>query len=208
MANTPSSTASRPSVHLADHPALALLNTVFMADGELVDSLQSSADVLQWLALAGQPTEPQVKRPPASLLATTRTLREIIRAAVERRKAGKTIDLKSLNAFLAQSRSHLEIFSAKGGALKLERRWQSRTPEEILAPLAEAAAELLTAGDFNLIRRCEDRECVLWFYDRTRSHHRRWCSMATCGNRNKVAAFRERQQQGVVQEQHSVRRQQ
>jgi predicted RNA-binding Zn ribbon-like protein len=66
----------------------------------------------------------------------------------------------------------------------------------MLAPVAEWAADLLADGDFELIRRCESEECVLWFYDRTKSHHRRWCSMATCGNRHKVAQYRMRQQNG------------
>ena len=34
----------------------------------------------------------------------------------------------------------------------------------------------------------------LMFYDRTKSHKRRWCSMALCGNRHKVAEFRKRRQ--------------
>jgi predicted RNA-binding Zn ribbon-like protein len=29
---------------------------------------------------------------------------------------------------------------------------------------------------------------VLFFYDTTKNHARRWCSMAFCGNRHKVAA--------------------
>ena len=58
--------------------------------------------------------------------------------------------------------------------------------------MAELAAELVVSGDFELIRKCESDECVLWFYDRTKSHRRRWCSMAACGNRHKVAAYRER----------------
>jgi len=33
----------------------------------------------------------------------------------------------------------------------------------------------------------------MWFYDRTKSHRRRWCSMALCGNRAKARAHRERQ---------------
>nr|WP_254214234.1 CGNR zinc finger domain-containing protein [Burkholderia multivorans] len=33
---------------------------------------------------------------------------------------------------------------------------------------------------------------MLWFLDRTKSHRRRWCSKALCGNRQKVAAFRRR----------------
>jgi predicted RNA-binding Zn ribbon-like protein len=65
--------------------------------------------------------------------------------------------------------------------------------EQLLAPIAEAAAELLTLQDFSIIRKCESPDCVLWFYDRTKGHKRRWCSMAVCGNRHKVSSFRKRQ---------------
>jgi predicted RNA-binding Zn ribbon-like protein len=64
--------------------------------------------------------------------------------------------------------------------------------EALLVPVAEAVARLLAEGDFSLVRKCESSDCTLWFYDRTKSHHRRWCSMAQCGNRMKVAAFRAR----------------
>ena len=177
------------------HPALDLLNTVFLLDGVIVDSLQTDQDALQWLADAGWQIEHDLTRSkPGALLRSARSLRESIRKIIETRKAGKRADPTPLNAFLAQSQSHLRLSPAQKGTFHLERHWNQHTPEEILAPIAEAAAELLATGDFNLVRHCEDSECVLWFYDRTRSHHRRWCSMATCGNRNKVAAFRHRNQ--------------
>ncbi len=180
-----------------DHPALDILNTVSRVDGELVDSLQSDGDVLRWLARAGWPIEQKPANVrSSSLLHATRILRETIRSLVERRKAGKRAEVGSLNAFLATAQSHLEVVPNRDGSLQLKRQWKRLTPEQMLAPLAECAAELLVTGDFNLVRRCEDAECVLWFYDRTKSHHRRWCSMATCGNRHKVAAFRKRQQSG------------
>jgi predicted RNA-binding Zn ribbon-like protein len=178
---------------VGDHPALDLLNTIARRDGKLFDSLQNDSDVLRWLADAGWPVQGDRPNSKAdTLLNSARTLREAIRKLVETRKAGKRADLAHFNAFLAESQSYLRLSSSKGGSLHLNREWKQRTPEEILAPVAEGAAELLAAGDFNLVRHCEDTECVLWFYDRTRSHHRRWCSMATCGNRNKVAAFRSR----------------
>ena len=123
-----------------------------------------------------------------------RALRETLRTLMEKRKAEKRADPGVLNAFLAEARSYLELVSSRDGSLHLKRKWERRTPQQVLAPLAESAADLLATGDFNLIRRCEDEECVLWFCDRTRSHHRRWCSIAKCGNRHKVAAFRKRQQ--------------
>jgi predicted RNA-binding Zn ribbon-like protein len=69
---------------------------------------------------------------------------------------------------------------------------RQETPESILATVAEAAADLLATADFELVKRCEDETCVLWFSDQTKSHRRRWCSMEICGNRNKVAAYRAR----------------
>jgi predicted RNA-binding Zn ribbon-like protein len=61
--------------------------------------------------------------------------------------------------------------------------------------LTEQAAELLCHGDFTQVRQCEHPDCTLWFYDRTNAHRRRWCTMALCGNRHKVAEHRKRQYQ-------------
>ncbi|EHR61612.1 CGNR zinc finger domain-containing protein [Saccharomonospora cyanea] len=36
------------------------------------------------------------------------------------------------------------------------------------------------------IRACANSECVLYFYDTSKSGRRRWCSMAGCGNRAKA----------------------
>ena len=173
---------------LSDHPVLEFLNTLPMVDGQLQDQLQTNADVLSTLTRLGWPTSFHG----TGLLAAARILREELRKLVERRKAAKPLDLAPLNHFLAQASSHLNLRQEKRGSPALTRVWNSRTPQQALAPLAEAAADLLAHADFDLIRRCESETCVLWFYDRTRSHRRRWCSMASCGNRHKVAAFRQR----------------
>ena len=180
---------------LGDHPALDILNTVERVEGELVDSLQTDRDVLRWLTRVGWPVQNDLAHlGKPSLLETARALRETIRTLIERRKAGKRVDPGTLNVFLGEARSHLELVSKRDGSLHLKRRWEQRTSSQVLVPVAECAAELFATGDLSLVRRCENEECVLWFYDRTRSHHRRWCNMATCGNRHKVAAFRERRQ--------------
>jgi predicted RNA-binding Zn ribbon-like protein len=178
---------------VADHPALDFLNTVARIDGALVDFLQSDQDVLHWLKDEGWRVDADLTKP-HSLLQAARSLREIIRSLVERRTSGKRVDPAELNAFLSEARSYLKLEAKKDGSLQLNRKWKQRSAEEVLAPLAESAADLLAHGDFSLVRHCESEECVLWFYDRTKSHHRRWCSMATCGNRHKVAEYRKRQQ--------------
>lgn len=180
---------------IADQIALDLMNTLAMTDSGLVDSFQSDADVLRWLHaqnLVLEGTLPPGKR--SSLLTSTRSLRELVRSLVQRRKAGRPVDVKEINGFLAKSVSHLYLEKRGKAGIRVMRHYGQATPEQLLAPVAEAAAELLTNGDFDLVRNCEGPLCTLWFYDRTKAHRRRWCSMAVCGNRNKVAVFRQRAQ--------------
>jgi predicted RNA-binding Zn ribbon-like protein len=175
---------------IADDRALDLLNTVLQVDGALVDVLQSDADVARWLVKGGVLA---TASPRKGLLETSRELREMVRALVLRRQAHKRLDLAALNAFLAQGRQEPVLIQDRGGEVRLEQRFATDTAEQMLMPVALAAAELLANGDFTLVRACESNDCVLHFYDRTKSHRRRWCSMATCGNRAKVQTFRARQ---------------
>jgi predicted RNA-binding Zn ribbon-like protein len=148
---------------------------------------------LRWIEQAGLPVANlPADLTPGSVVHAARMLRENIRALVEKRKAGQRGDPSILNAFLAEAQSHPRLVWNEPRSLAMERVRQQGTPWSILAPVAEAAADLLATCDFTLVKRCEDRTCVLWFADQTKSHHRRWCSTALCGNRHKVAAYRKR----------------
>ena len=127
-----------------------------------------------------------------SLLDSARALRESIRSLVEKRKAGRCGHPVVLNRFLSAAQSHSRLVWNKPRSVTIEKIRPQDTPEAILAPVAEAAADLLATADFKLVKRCEDGACVFWFADRTKSHHRRWCSMGICGNRQKVASYRRR----------------
>jgi predicted RNA-binding Zn ribbon-like protein len=182
---------SRPLL-LAGHPALDFLNTRMRVNRELVDFLQRDEDVLRWLEQAGLPiAESRADKAPMSLVDAARMLRESIRSLVEKRKSGQRGDPSVLNDFLAEAQSHPRLVWNKR-SLTIERVRRQDTPAGILAPVAEAAADLLATSDFGLVKRCEDETCVLWFSDQTKSHHRRWCSTVLCGNRHKVAAYRKR----------------
>lgn len=181
---------------IADHPAIDLMNTVGILDGKLVDFWQTDTDVLRWLdrtKFFPEEIIPEFKE--SALLSTARNLREIVRTLVMQGKAGKTIDFGQINVFLAQAHSYIELLRDANGIIRMVRRYQQKTPEQLLFPLAESVAELFSTGDLDLVRPCEGDKCALWFYDRTKSHRRRWCSMAVCGNRHKVTAFRHRQHQ-------------
>ena len=188
---------SRPAAELrplflAGHPALDFLNTRMRVNRELVDFLQRDEDVLRWLEQAGLPVaKSRADKAPMSLVDAARTLRESIRSLVEKRKSGQRGDPSVLNDFLTEAQSHPRLVWNKR-SLTIERVRRRDTPAGILAPVAEAAADLLATCDFGLVKRCEDETCVLWFSDQTKSHHRRWCSAVLCGNRHKVAAYRKR----------------
>jgi predicted RNA-binding Zn ribbon-like protein len=186
--------SGRPrALFLAGHPALDFLNTRMRVNVAVVDLLQSDEDVLIWLKQAGFPT-PAIdgRMGSLTLLRAARRLRESVRSLVERRKMGQRGDPFILNSVLAASRSYPQLVWRGSNALKIETVRRQETAGSILAPIAEAAAELLTTADFGLIKHCEDDTCVLWFSDQTKSHNRRWCSMEICGNRHKVAAYRAR----------------
>jgi predicted RNA-binding Zn ribbon-like protein len=47
-------------------------------------------------------------------------------------------------------------------------------------------------GTWEGLKGCAGDDCNAVFFDRSKNHSGRWCSMSTCGNRAKVRAWRER----------------
>src|SRR2546422_5045355 len=64
--------------------------------------------------------------------------------------------------------------------------------EWLLAAIARSAAGIISEGPDAPVRMCADPQCGLFFYDTSRTGKRRWCSMAVCGNRHKVAGHARR----------------
>ncbi len=62
----------------------------------------------------------------------------------------------------------------------------------LMIPLVESAADALIRNELVRVRCCADPRCHRVFYDVTRNGGRRWCDMATCGNRAKAARHRAR----------------
>jgi hypothetical protein len=88
----------------------------------------------------------------------------------------------------------------------LELHFDSEGPPRIepTAPgVAGAVGRILAAaflaeldGTWEHLKACSDDTCTSVFYDRSKNHSGKWCSMQSCGNRNKVRAWRERQHAG------------
>ncbi|MFC0401970.1 CGNR zinc finger domain-containing protein [Paraburkholderia rhizosphaerae] len=185
---------SQAFLQIADDPALDFLNTVARTDGTLYEYLEADNDVISWLqAMEFLDAKEQPSFRKGALVNAARSLRDTIRKLIIQKKDGKRVDVAALNAFLGHARYHVNLVRRAHGELDVVHDYERASPEQLLAPVAQAAAELLATGDFELVRKCESEDCILWFYDRTKAHRRRWCSMAMCGNRHKVANFRARQ---------------
>jgi len=173
----------------AGRPCLDLVITVGERWRRSFERLRSTDDLARWLAEAGMTRTP----PPVSEtdLADARDLREAIfrvaRAAMDGRPAPKA-DIGTVNAWA--SRPDLAPrFDRIGGGV---RRSGPATVSSALATLARDAADLFGGRDAGRIRECSAPDCSSVFLDTSRAGRRRWCSMATCGNRQKVAAYRRR----------------
>ena len=78
------------------------------------------------------------------------------------------------------------------------RRQRSGSTDQCLAAIAAAAVDLFDRDDGARVRWCADEHCTHPFLDRSRNKQRRWCDMATCGDRAKVRSFRGRRRDGAT----------
>src|SRR5262249_14991184 len=207
----------RPApLFIGDDLALDFLNSVAAPWGRELEWIANGDDLLAWLEraqavsaeVAAQFRADSAFRELDTVASQARELREWFRRFVGKH-AGKPLgkaasrELARLNHLLGYDESfgQIEIASPRDadetggnghGALRWQRKRRWRTPEALVMPIAEAMGDLVCRKDFTLVRRCEGATCTLWFYDVSKAHVRRWCSMAVCGNRAKAAAHRAR----------------
>jgi hypothetical protein len=205
-----------PAIFISGSPGIDFLNSVAIPVDTVVEWIGNGKDFLDWLRQAGLLTPKDISIIQSNFSPTelnqvalrARELREWFRDFVKKH-LGKALSprvlskLGPLNELLGLDQVFWSIVpgsasdcdasgspSPLGFCLRRQRRW--RTPESVLAPVAEEVARVICSLNFKYIKACEGKKCVLLFYDDTRRHKRRWCSMALCGNRAKQEAFRKR----------------
>ena len=78
------------------------------------------------------------------------------------------------------------------GCVAVDHRHVGDPIDDALARLTDPLVTELAAGHPERIKVCESDRCNWVFYDTSRTSRRRWCDMATCGNRAKAARHRAR----------------
>jgi predicted RNA-binding Zn ribbon-like protein len=182
-----------------NHRCLDFINTKIVEKGHPVDLITNFADLVDWLTqaeiLKASESREAIRRwngkPEAEhTLEQAKALRTVLLNMVQRIVDQKPIEQSSIgeiNKVLSTRIGYPGLVKVHGG---FETRFHvdSDQPSHLIASIAESASDLLCNADFSLIKKCENPACVLYFYDTTKNHARRWCSMNICGNRIKVAA--------------------
>jgi predicted RNA-binding Zn ribbon-like protein len=201
-------TTSTPTVTPFEHRRPATLDDTldFLNTSELdgfgrpVEHLAVLADATAWLEDHGL-LHPSKRRPldesPAARAATLLEhvhavragLREIVEAVVARRAVDPGA-LAAVNRVL-RARSVVELVPGEG-SVALAHRQVGDPLDDALAAIAEPLVALIASRGTDRLRICANDGCAWVFHDTSRAGRRRWCSMASCGNRAKAARHRAR----------------
>jgi predicted RNA-binding Zn ribbon-like protein len=167
----------------------AFVNTLDVETGE--DDLSDPGALRAWLvshdllpADAADLGEDDLRE----TVALREALRGMLRANHDRRPADAA-DLDALNE--VAGRSLLAFRFTEDG------EWEvAPTANGVRAAAAQLlgiVARAMTEGTWARLKVCVEDACAWAFYDTSRNRSGKWCSMAVCGNRAKVRAWRERQ---------------
>ena len=98
------------------------------------------------------------------------------------------VDLATLNE--AATASRLRVRFGSGGKARLEP--EATGAVGALGRLVVTLFSAMQSEDWHRLKLCHSDTCRWAFYDRSKNHSSRWCTMASCGNRAKARRFRQK----------------
>lgn len=129
----------------------------------------------------------------AAALVDARRVRGALRALAERGPTSERVrseGLIEINRVLGRSAGTRRVELRADGAFIRTFVPVGDAFAGLVIPIVESAADALILGELARVRRCADPRCLRVFFDNTKNGRRRWCDMATCGNRAKAARHR------------------
>jgi predicted RNA-binding Zn ribbon-like protein len=197
--------------YIANLLCLDFVNTLTISNGAELDKLSSDSDVISWCVQAGIvnreqkeslfPQDAEISEN-GRLLNLAIGFRSELRTIAEHIVAGKEIPMQLIERLneILRTRNGYNQLTREDGNFTRKYFTVFDEPVQLIEPIAESAAELLSEGVLSLVRKCENTSCILFFYDNTKNHARRWCSMSGCGNRAKAAAHYQRKRKVLSQD--------
>ncbi len=192
ISDSQSTQAFPDSQFIGNHPAFDLINTVSdrRAIDQACDRLRKPDDLIPWSLRAGviKSDMPAVGLD-EDVLRSVKQLREAAHDALEARIAGRAPSAAALHTICHYLQASDGIKLSRPGdltsAIVVAGQWDS-----LLGALSLQVLDAIFRLPQNRIGACP--ACGWLFLDVTRGGRRRWCSMATCGNRTKVKRHRGR----------------
>ena len=185
--------------------ALDFVNTSAGRDtAEAAEHIRRAIDLVNWAAHAGSIDAEAAQRSRAVIAGDADAAQKLLRDALQLREAiygiGSAIArgeappktaLRLLKDCARRTMGLADLAPASGGGYTFD---FSAAPADVtlLGPVAWSAIDLLATRNFERLKQCPGPDCGWLFFDNSKNNSRRWCDMATCGNRTKGRRHRER----------------
>ena len=196
---------TRTFVFVGDRLWLDFVNTDDIELGVRRDALRDFGTMLEWLEAVGvidhdrrvaimRRAEQQPAGATASLL-DARRVRSALRALAEHgapSNDARTEAVAEINRVLGRSAGTRRLELSPDGVYTRNFVAGGDAFAALMMPIVDDGADSLIAGELGRVRCCSDPRCRRVFLDSTKNGRRRWCDMATCGNRAKAARHRAR----------------
>lgn len=156
------------------------------------DYIATYDDMVRWFAHATGTRPPGAadRSEGTAVLRDAHRLRDSIYGTFSAVAGGREVDVADLERVgdaYRRAMSHVVIASSGEG---FSLTWPTDDPYAPLWSVAVSAGDLLLSGDPARIGECPG--CGWLFLDTSRNGNRRWCSMSTCGSRDKMARYHRR----------------
>lgn len=161
------------------------VNTLEVETGE--DELTDVRALAAWLRERGLLAAGRAE--PADVEAA-RNVREALRVLLLANNGVRVREQAALTLTAAAREAALELRFGPEGDARLEP--VAPGVAGALGRLLAIAAAAMGDGTWERLKACRADDCRWAFYDHARNRSRHWCSMATCGNRTKARAYRDR----------------
>src|SRR3954447_10429585 len=165
------------------------VNTVHHEKGEVGEELTSAADLAAFLAEQGHPG---VHVKPADLrraLEVREALRDVMGANNGEPLNPDAVDL------LNKTAARAKVVAAFDDHASWRIEPASHGVDGVLGEMLATVFRAMSDGSWARLKACGNPDCRWAFYDSSKNRSGRWCEMASCGNRMKARAFRERARQ-------------
>lgn len=170
------------------------------------DALDSFDGFIGWLSAArvldterGQAMLRRAQQQPTAASAAlheARRIRNVLRALAEKgadqSDRATQLAIAEINRILGRSAGTRRVEPRADGGFVRNFVTVGDVFAGLLIPVIESAADALVSSELLRVRRCADSRCARVFFDASRNGKRRWCEMATCGNRAKAARHRKK----------------